>query len=100
MQGLNLKLNTIFRTITYSRKYRPMTSSHKTLSFLKLNDIYLLEQAKFMDQLHHKKFKTALNNCFVYITKIHSHNTRTKQTSSLVYFKPCVQTSAGKKSLT
>ena len=51
-----------------------------------------------MYQLHHEKFKTALNDCFVDIRKIHSHNTRTKQ--NLVYFKPRVQTSAGKKSLT
>ena len=47
-----------------------------------------------MYQLHHKKFKTALNDCFVDIRKIHSHNTRTKD--NLVYFKPRVQTSAGK----
>ena len=51
-----------------------------------------------MYQLHHKKFKTAPNDCFVDITKIHSHNIRTKD--NLVYFKPRVQTSAGKKSLT
>ena len=31
-----------------------------------------------MYHLHHKKFKTALNDCFVDITKIHSHNTKTK----------------------
>ena len=51
-----------------------------------------------MYQLHHKKFKTALSDCFVDITKIHSHNTRTKD--NLVYFKSRFQTSAGKKSLT
>ena len=51
-----------------------------------------------MYQLHHKKFKTALNDYFVNITEIHSYNTRTK--GNLVYFKPCVQTSAGEKSLT
>ena len=75
-----------------------MTSLYNTLNFLKLDDIYLLELAKFMYQLHHKKFKTALHDCFVDITKIHSHNTRTKD--NLVYFKPCAQTSEGKKSLT
>ena len=50
-----------------------------------------------MYQLHHKKFKTALNDCFVDIRKIHSRNTRTKDNS--VYFKHRVQTSAGKKFL-
>ena len=71
---------------------------YKTLNFLQLDDIYLLELAKFMYQLHHKKFKTALNDCFVDITKIHCHNTRTK--NNVVYFKPRVRKSAGKKSLT
>ena len=73
-------------------------STHCLIDFLKLDDIYRLELAKFMYQLHNKKFKTALKDCFVDIKKIHSHNTRTKH--NLVYFKPRVQTSAGKKSLT
>ena len=98
MQELNVKLNNIVRTITYSGKYCPVTSLYKALNFLKLDDIYLLELAKFMYQFHPKKFKTALNDCFVDIRKIHSHNTRTKD--NLVNFKPRVQTLAGKKSLT
>ena len=93
-----VKLNNIVRAITWSSRYCPVTSLYKTLNFLKLHDIYKLEVAKFICQLHHKKFKTALNDCFVDITKIHSHNTRTKH--NLVYFKPRVQTSIGKKSLT
>ena len=75
-----------------------MSSLYKALNVLKLDDIYPLELAKFMYHLYHKKFKTALNDCFVDITKIHRHNTRTKD--NLVYFKPRVQTSAEKKSLT
>ena len=83
MQELNVKLNNIVRTITYSSKYCLVTSLYKTLNFLKLDDIYLLKLAKFMYQLHRKKFKTALNDCFVDIRKIQSHNTRTKD--NLVY---------------
>ena len=93
LQELNVKLNNIVRTITFSSKYCPVTCSYKLLNFLKLNDLYRLELAK-----HHKKFKTALNDCIVDITNIHSHNTRTKQ--NLIYFKPRVQTSTGEKSLT
>ena len=89
MQELNVKLNNIVHTT--------VTSLYKTLSFLKLDDIYQLELAKFMHQLHHKKFKTALKNRVVDISKIHSHNTRTKH--NIVYFKPHIQTSAGKKFL-
>ena len=98
MQELNVKLYNIVRTITYSSKYCPVTPLNKTFNFLKLEDINQLELAKFMYQLHHSKFKTALNDCFVDIANIHSHNTRTKH--NLAYFKPRVQTSGGKKSLT
>ena len=91
MQELNVKLNNIVRT---SSKYCLVTSLYKTLNFLKLDDICLLQLAKFMYQLHYQKFKAALNDCFIDITKIHRHNTRTKH--NLVYFKPRVQTSAGK----
>ena len=34
-----------------------------------------LELAKFMYQLHHKKFQDRTKDCFVDITNIHSHNT-------------------------
>ena len=46
----------------------------------------------------HKKFKTVPNNCFIDIIKIRSRNTRSNH--NLVYFKPRVQLSIGKKSLT
>ena len=82
--------------ITCSSKYCPNTSSYKTLIFLQLEDIYQLELAKFMYQLHHKKFLTALNGCFVDIANIHSHYTGTKH-GNLVYFKLQVQTSVSKK---
>ena len=36
MHELNVKLNNIVRTITYSSKYCPVTSLYKTLNFLKL----------------------------------------------------------------
>ena len=86
LQELNVKLNDIVRTITYSSNNCPVTCLYKLLNFLKLDDIYGLELAKFRYQLHHKKFKTALNDYFDDVTNIHSHNTRTKQ--NLVYFKP------------
>ena len=54
LQKLNVKLNNIVRTITYSSKYCPVTGLYKLLNFLKLDDIYRLELAKFMYQLHHK----------------------------------------------
>ena len=59
MQELNVKLNNIVRTITHSSKYCPVTSLYKALNFLKLDDIYLLELAKFVYQLHHKKSKSS-----------------------------------------
>ena len=68
MQELNVKLNNKVRTIAYSSKYCPVAALYKTLNFFKLDDIYRLVLAKFMYQLYHKKFKTALKNCFVDIT--------------------------------
>ena len=85
LQKLNVKLNNIVHTITYNSKYCPVTCLYKSLNFLKLDDIYELELAKFMYQLHHKKFKIVPNDCFIDITSIHSHNTGTKH--NLVYFK-------------
>ena len=40
LQELNVKLNNIVRTITYSSKYCPVTCLNKLLKFLKLDDIY------------------------------------------------------------
>ena len=54
LQELNVRLNNIVRTITYSSKYCPVTCLYKLLNILKLDDIYRLELAKFMYQLHHK----------------------------------------------
>ena len=60
MQELNVKLNNIVRTITYSSKYCPVTPLYKTLNFLKLEDIYQLELARFMYQLIIKKSRHSL----------------------------------------
>ena len=46
LQELNVKLNNIVRTITYSSKYCPVTCLYKLLNFLKLDDIFGLELAK------------------------------------------------------
>ena len=48
LQELNVKLNNIVRTITYSSKYSPVTGLYKLLNFLILDDTYRLELAKFM----------------------------------------------------
>ena len=48
LQELNVKLNNIVRTLTYSSKYCPVTGLYKLLNFLKLDDIYRFELAKFM----------------------------------------------------
>ena len=48
MQELNVKLNNIVRAIPYRSKYCPVTSLYIALNFLKLDDIYNLELAKFM----------------------------------------------------
>ena len=40
LQELNVKLNNLVRTITYSSKYCPVTCLYKLLNFLKLGHIW------------------------------------------------------------
>ena len=84
MQELNVKFNSISSHYNLLQQILSCDLFIQMFEFLKLEDIYSLKPAKFLYQLHHKKFKTALNDCFVDMNN-QGHNTRTK------YFKPRVQ---------
>ena len=58
--------------------------SLQTFNFLQLEDIYLLELAKFMYQLYHNKFPQKVYASFSRLTKI--HNCNKKDTKLLTYF--------------
>ena len=63
-----------------------MTILYQKLNILKLEDIYGLELAKYMHQLHNNKLPFSLFEDYVKRNEIHNHNTR--QTQNAVYFKP------------
>ena len=66
-----------------------MTVLSKNLNLLKFGDVYKLELAKFMYQLHHNLSPKSLTESFVKITDIHAHNTR--QAQNVVYFRPRIK---------
>ena len=89
LRELSLRMNNIIRTITFSSKYCKMTILYQKLNIFKLADIYGLELAKYMHQLHNNKLPFSLYEDYVKLNKIHSHNTR--QTQNAVHFRPRVK---------
>ena len=74
-----------------------MTILYQKLYILKLADMYDLELAKYMHQLHNNKLLFSLYEDYVKLNEIHSHNTR--QTQNAVYFEPRVKKSIEKELL-
>ena len=75
--------------VTFSSKNCKMTILNQKLNVLKLADIYSLELAKYMHQLHNNKLPFSLYEDYVKLNEIHSHNTG--QTQNAVHFKPRVK---------
>ena len=66
-----------------------MTILNQKLNISKLADIYGLELAKYMHQLHNNKLPFSLYKDYIKLNEIHRHNTR--QTQNAVFFKPRVK---------
>ena len=75
-----------------------MTNLFKNLNLLKLNDIYKLEFAKFMYQLHHGTLPKSFDDRFINLSAIHNYSTRQKQ--NMVFFKPQFKKAIGREMLT
>ena len=95
LKELTVRLNNIIRTITFSKKYSHVTNLYKNLNLLKLNDIYKLEFAKFLYQLHSGTPPKSFYDRFIQLSAIHNYSTGQKQ--NLVYFKPQNKNAIGKK---
>ena len=65
-------------------KFAPISTLYKTLNFLQLEDVYLLQLAKFIYQLYHSKLPQKFYASFNKLTEIHNHNTR--NTKLFTYF--------------
>ena len=90
-------LNKILRIILSFRKFTPISILYKTLNFLQLGDVYLLEFDKFMYQLYHSKLPQKFYASFSKLSEIHNHNTR--NTKLLTYFMPRINTNFSKNFL-
>ena len=89
IQELTIRRNNLIGTITFSSKYCHMTVLYKILNLQKFGNVYTLDLAKFMYQLHHNLVPRSLTESFVKITDIHAHKTR--QAQNVVYFRPRVK---------
>ena len=51
LHEINEGINNIMRTITWNKKFSLISYLYKKLNYLKLNDIYRLKLAKFMQKI-------------------------------------------------
>ena len=98
LKELSVRLNNIICKITFNKKYSHVINLYKNLNLLKLSDIYKLELAKFMYQLHHGTLPKSFYDRFIKLSAIHNYSTRQKQ--SLAYFKPQIKKAIGREMLT
>ena len=95
----SVRLNGIIHTITFSKKYSHVTNkSLQELNLLKLNNIYKLELAKYIYQLHYGTLLKSFYDRFIKLSAIHNYSTRQKQ--NLVYFRPQIKKTIGRELLT
>ena len=73
-----LRLNSIVRIMTWSRKFDHVSIQYKQLKLLKLEDIYKLELSKFMHQLNCNMTPKVFEKNFVELESVHSYSTRQK----------------------
>ena len=86
LSEMNVRINRIIRVLSSSSLYTPVSSLYKKLNLLKLEDLYKVEQGKFMHLYYNKKTPKICNNFFQKITEINSYHTR--QVSDSKFFLP------------
>ena len=73
---IRVRLNKILRIILFRNLYTPTSQMYKELQVLKIEDIYQLELAKFMYQLHYNQLPKNFYHSFRKLNTIHQHETR------------------------
>ena len=89
LNKIQIRMNNIVKLITKSSKYFSINPQYKMLKILKLDEIYKLELAKFMHNLHHNNLPFIFKRQFTYLTNWHTHKTRCAD--SFNYFLPRVK---------
>ena len=97
LREIEIRLNNIVRTITWSKRFTHVTHLYKKLELLKLHDLYKLEIAKIMYKLFNNKLPPILKSRFVKTDMIHAHETRSVKQSN--YFLPRVNKSICQNSI-
>ena len=83
---IRVRLIKVLRIILFCNLYTPTSQMYKKLQVLKVEDIYQLELAKFMYQLHHNQLPKNFYHSFRKINAIHQHETRL--INSTAYYRP------------
>ena len=73
---IRVRLNKILRIILFRNLYTPTSLMYKKLQVLKVKNIYQLELAKLMYQLHHNQLPKNFYHSFCKINTIYQHKTR------------------------
>ena len=98
LHEIEIRLNSIVRTITWKKDFVTSLICIKKLDFLKLNDMYKFELAKSMHKLHNDKLPLIFQCRFVKTVQVHSHETRSVKKCN--YFLPRIAKSVCQNSLT
>lgn len=83
--------------MTWSKRFDHVTQLYKNLNILKLNEVYMLELAKFMHKLKNNKLPRSFQQRFTKTTDIHSYPTRNNTESNYYLHRACKD--AGQKTL-
>ena len=88
LREIEIRLNNIVRTITWSKRFTHVTHLYKKLELLKLQDFYKLEIAKIVHKLFNNKLPPILKSRFVKTAMIHAQETRSVKQSNY-FFTAC-----------
>ena len=91
LHRLNIMLNRIINTISWSSYRCHETPLHGQLNLLKLDDIYQLEIAKPMHNVYSNRIRRTFDRLFTAVNSVHTHQTRSSTHAQ--YF--CRPVSAG-----
>ena len=97
LREIEIRLNNIVRTITWSKRFTYVTHLYKKLELLKLHDLCKLEIAKIMHKLFNNKLPPILKSRFAKTDMIHAHETRSVKQSN--HFLPRVNKSICQNSI-
>ena len=74
--ALSTRLDKMIKTITFAKKFCPVSPIFKALNTLKIDVIYQLELGKFMYQKFNGDIPQKIDKDFIKLSTVHKHYTR------------------------